>query len=102
MSDDEPELRDSAKVMMAVQTARNKAYGEGAYELDEWEGFTCNDCGWRGLGAPVHDDLFDDDIDEDGFTQCPECAHSPLDTGGDIKWSQVVWKLINSDFTVEE
>lgn len=100
---DEPErLRSEVEAQIALQMARGDAYRDGAYELDDWEGFHCTECGWRGLSAPMADDWGTDDDGDLLVTQCPECGEpSPSISDERTNWFTVLEKLIALDWEVD-
>lgn len=80
-----------------IQSIRLSAYHDGEYELDEWEGFTCDECGWRGLTA---EGVFDDDEIPDDFdgilpSRCGGCGEvGRLSISGvETQWDKVIDKL---------
>lgn len=60
------QLSEETRNRLIAQRRRQRVYEEGVYELSEDEGFTCVDCGWKGLFAPA-------DHEDDFRTYCPEC-----------------------------
>lgn len=82
MSDENsPRLRPRVRQEIAAQKRRMEAYRNGDYELADDEGFTCPDCGWKGLSAPANIESQGEDdttfVDEDApICICPECGGS--------------------------
>jgi hypothetical protein len=102
--EDTAEIRSEVAAQIALQKARKDAYDQGEYELDEWEGFTCTECGWRGLNAPMNDEPLESDTHPDDFslTMCPTCETPGPETSDEhTRWHLVVRKLIDSDVDLE-
>lgn len=77
-----------------LQQARHAAYKDGVYELDEWEGFTCTECGDRLLTATVNL--------EDGLESfCRSCGGAVETSGEDTDWDAVEEKLPEEYLTGE-
>ena len=74
-----------------LQMKRRAAYEDDEYELDDWEGFTCNECGNRQLSAEA--DLEPDEDDELLDSICSECGGSMETTGEDTLWDKVREKI---------
>lgn len=55
-----------------------EAFNEGEYELDDDEGFWCEECGWRGMMAP----MIGGRKSGDPIVECPECEEPSPQTGG--------------------
>lgn len=72
---------------LKLQTARLSAYRDGIYELDEWEGFTCTECGNQELTASASDG---DDLLE---TVCSKCGSETVTSDSETDWSKVEEKL---------
>lgn len=81
---------------MKLQTSRLSAYRNGDYELDEWEGFVCPDCGNRELTAEMSDDY--DDIMS---TICSECESVTETSGKETDWERVKEKIPEEYLTGE-
>jgi hypothetical protein len=85
-----PELSDEHEHKLDLQLARQEAYRDGEYELDEDEGFNCDQCGWRALSAPANDGWADADVP---LTKCGRCGEPDPSTCTPINWDRVEEKL---------
>jgi hypothetical protein len=104
MSDEDATIRSEVAAQIALQKARRDAYQQGEYELDEWEGFTCTECGWRGFSAPMNSKALEADTQSDDFalTVCPECETPGPETPDEhTRWHRVLQKLIDSDVELD-
>jgi len=105
--DDDGAVSSAVLARTSLQMARSRAFDAGDYELHEWEGFTCTECGWRGLHVPVNDEWFRDDHDgvvgEDlAIVVCPECGAPDPDTSDErTRWHVVIESLVNGPATVD-
>jgi hypothetical protein len=101
------EVRSAVLARTSLQMARSRAFDAGDYELHEWEGFTCTECGWHGLHAPVNDEWFRDDQDrvvgdDMAIVVCPECGTPDPDTSDErTRWHVVIETLVNGPATVD-
>lgn len=64
---DETTLDPDIEAQLIAQKRRIRAYEEGVYELDDDEGFYCEDCDWRGLFATF-------DLESETAVVCKECG----------------------------
>lgn len=75
------DLREPMRSFLDAQTERIRAYEDGEYELDDYEGFECSNCGWKGLTAPMADED-KRDVESEDIVQCPECGLTKVDSKG--------------------
>lgn len=95
-------MSDAVEAQIALQMARQNAYTDGVYELDDWEGFHCTECGWRGLSAPMNDDWGIGEDDDLTVTQCPECSEPGPSTSDErTNWFKVLEKLVAADWETD-
>lgn len=76
---------------LALQLARQEAYLDGEYELDEEEGFHCEECGWCSLTAPMNDRA-SDGIDT-ALVECGNCGEPDPTSHVTTDWNRVEEKL---------
>lgn len=79
-----------------LQTSRLSAYKNGDYELDEWEGFTCPNCGNRELTAGLSDES--DDIMD---SVCSKCGATTETSDKETNWDSVEEKIPEEYLTGE-
>jgi hypothetical protein len=72
-----------------LQIKRRAAYEDGVYELDDWEGFECVDCGNRQLFAQADLDSSTDILN----TVCKKCGGSTETSGEKTDWEKVRQKI---------
>lgn len=81
------ELSEPMRSFITAQQRRMDAFENGEYELDDDEGFKCQNCGWRGLTAPAN---FKDNWEAgDDFVKCPDCDETTVELlDHRIEWFQ--------------
>lgn len=85
------------KEKSTLSMARTNAYNEGEYELDEGEGFYCEDCGAHTLTTEL---LWGDDVDDDVIFEsaCIECKSRNVERASeDINYAKIEEKLNGSE-----
>jgi len=74
---------------LKAQRRRQRAFEEGVYELDSDEGFTCLECGWKALTAPMVD-TESVEFSEEEFLKCVDCESTNIECGqSKIEYYQV-------------
>jgi hypothetical protein len=78
-----------------LQIKRLEAYRDGEYELDDWEGFRCTECGNHQLLAEVDFETPHVSSEEDDFfeTNCRRCGCSTETSDVDADWDRVEQKI---------
>lgn len=81
-----------------LKMARRSAYSDGEYELDEWEGYTCTECGNRQLSAMAE---VGEDLDALLVSYCDECDGELETSDEQTDWERVEEKIADKYITGE-
>lgn len=89
---------DDENYSIDLQIMRSHAYRDDSYELDDWEGFTCIDCGHRSLWATG--DFNEDAGEDESYFQsiCGECGGEMETASEDTDWNSVRDKIPDEYF----